>query len=130
MNEAHVMRAMLLARTIAVVGISEDPTRPSHYVSAAMQRSGCRILPINPGVESVLGERCYAALGDLPERPELVNVFRLPRFLPAIVEEMIALGLKQLWVQQGIVNREAAARAEAAGIGVVMDRCLMVESRR
>ncbi len=77
----------------------------------------------------MLGERAYASLADLPVKPDLVNVFRLPRFLPAIVEEMIALGLPALWVQQGIVSLEAAARAEAAGIRVVMDRCLMVEHR-
>ena len=112
-----------------MVGISADPSKPSHYVSAAMQRLGRRILPINPALESVLGEQAYAGLADLPFRPDLVNVFRLPKFLPAIVDEMIALGLKGLWVQQGIVHLEAAAKAEAHGIHVVMDRCLMVESR-
>ncbi len=130
MNEPDVMRAMLRAKTIAVIGISEDASKPSHYVSLAMQGSGHRILPVNPMVAFVLGERCYASLAELPEKPELVNVFRLPKYVPAIVEEMIALGLDQLWVQQGIVHAEAAAKAEAHGIKVVMDRCLMVESRR
>ncbi len=87
-------------------------------------------MPVNPALETVLGEKCYASLADLPVKPELVNVFRLPKFIPAIVDEMIALGLTALWVQQGIVHLEAAAKAEAHGIRVVMDRCLMVESRR
>ena len=130
MNEPEVLRAMLAAKTIAVIGISEDAAKPSHYVSAAMQRQGCRILPVNPAVAEVLGEKAYGSLSELPEMPELVNVFRLPKYIPAIVDEMIALGLKQLWVQQGIVHWEAAAKAEAHGIAVVMDRCLMVESRR
>ena len=130
MNEPAVIARMLLARTIAVVGLSDDPLKPSHYVSKYMQTAGCRILPVNPGVTTVLGERSYASLADLPQKPDLVNVFRLPRAIPAIVEEMIALGFTQLWVQQGIVNEAAAAHAEAHGIAVVMDRCLMVEHRR
>ena len=130
MNEPAVIHSMLQARTIAVVGLSDDPAKPSHYVSAFMQQRGHRILPVNPSLGSVLNETCYASLTDLPCKPDLVNVFRLPRAIPAIVEEMIALGLTSLWVQQGIVNLEAAARAEQAGIRVVMDRCIMIESRR
>jgi predicted CoA-binding protein len=117
-------------RTIAVVGLSDNPAKASHGVSAYMQAHGFRILPVNPGVEQVLGEKSYSSLRDLPEKPDVVNVFRLPKFLPEIVDEMIDLGLKNLWVQMGIVNLEAAAKAEAAGIRVVMDRCIMVEHRR
>ena len=95
-----------------------------------MQGHGYRILPVNPGLEAVLGEKCYSSLSDLPVRPDLVNVFRLPRFIPAIVEEMIALHLPALWLQQGIVHMEAATRAQGNGIRVVMDRCLMVEHRQ
>ena len=130
MNDAAVMANMLTAKTIAVVGLSADPAKPSHYVSKYMQASGARILPVNPTIDMVLGERVYASLADLPVRPDLVNVFRLPREIPAIVEEMMRLGLTQLWLQQGIVHHEAAARARAHGIAVVMDRCLMVEHRR
>jgi predicted CoA-binding protein len=131
MNEPATIRELTQAQTIAVIGISADPTKPSHFVSLAMQRLGRRILPVNPALnEVVLGEAPYASLADLPVKPDLVNVFRLPKFIPAIVEEMIALNLKALWVQQGIVNLEAAAKAEAHGIRVVMDRCLMIESRR
>ncbi|GAA3766656.1 CoA-binding protein [Terriglobus aquaticus] len=129
MNEPDTIRRMLAARTIAVIGLSDDPAKPSHYVSRYMQSAGCRILPVNPSLDHVLGERAYPSLTALPETPELVNVFRLPRYIPAIVDEMIALGLTQLWVQQGILHREAAQHAEAHGISVVMDRCIMVEHR-
>ena len=129
MNEPDVLRRMLAARTIAVVGLSDDPGKPSHYVSHYMQTVGKRIWPVNPALTTVLNETAFPSLTALPEKPELVNVFRLPRAIPAIVEEMIALGLSQLWVQQGIIHPEAAQHAEAHGIAVVMDRCIMVEHR-
>ncbi|MEI9979475.1 MAG: CoA-binding protein [Edaphobacter sp.] len=111
------------------MGLSEVPSKPSHYVSAYMQQHGYKIYPVNPSIPEVLGEKSYATLSDLPIKPDIVNVFRLPKFIPAIVEEMIQLKLPNLWVQQGIINLEAAARAEAAGIHVVMDHCIMVEHR-
>jgi|SRR5271170_6236109 len=135
MNEPEIIRSNLgvttaeKPRTIAVIGLSEDSAKPSHYVSAYMQQRGYKLYPVNPSIPQVLGEKSYASLSDLPIKPDIVNVFRLPKFIPAIVDEMIQLGLPNLWVQQGIVNREAAARAEAAGIHVVMDRCIMVEHR-
>ncbi|MBB5328206.1 CoA-binding protein [Tunturiibacter gelidoferens] len=135
MNEPEVIRSTLGTttpenpRTIAVIGLSEDSAKPSHYVSAYMQQHDYKIYPINPAIPEVLGEKSYASLSDLPIKPDIGNVFRLPKFIPAIVDEMIKLGLPNLWVQQGIVNREAAARAEAAGIHVVMDHCIMVEHR-
>ncbi len=130
MNEAATIRQLLDARTIAVIGLSADPARPSYYVSAFMQQLGRRILPVNPGLHEVLGEQAYPSLSALPVKPDLVNVFRLPQFLPEIVDEMLSLGLDSLWAQQGIVHAEAAARAEAHGLRVVMDHCLMVEARR
>lgn|SRR6187402_977013 len=130
MNEPAIMLEMLRGKTIAVVGLSDNPGKASHGVSVAMQQAGYRIFPVNPAVQTVLGETSYASLADLPERPDIVNVFRLPKAIPGIVDEMIALGLKHLWVQMGIVHREAAERAESAGIGVVMDRCIMVEHAR
>jgi uncharacterized protein len=135
MNEPDVILDMLGGparepRTLAVIGLSGDPGKPSFYVSEYMQQHGFRILPVNPALESVLGEKSYASLADLPLKPDVVNVFRLPKFIPAIVDEMLSLGLKNLWVQMGIVHAEAAARAEAGGIHVVMDRCIMVEHRR
>jgi len=135
MNEPEIIRKMLgttpaeNSRTIAVIGLSEDPAKPSHYVSAYMQQHGYKLYPINPSIPEVLDEKSYASLSDLPIKPDIVDVFRLPKFIPAIVEEMIQLSLPNLWVQQGIINHEAADRAEAAGINVVMDRCIMVEHR-
>jgi predicted CoA-binding protein len=128
MNEPATVRALLQARTIAVIGLSDDSSKPSNYVSAHMQRLGHRILPVNPALAEVLGEKSYPSLSALPVKPDLVNVFRLPKFIPAIVDEMIALGLPAIWIQQGILHPEAAAKAEAHGIQVVMDRCIMVES--
>ena len=132
MNEPEVIEAMLgsgTGRTIAVVGLSQDPARPSHYVSEYMQQHGYKIYPVNPSIDAVLGEKCYASLTALPVKPDVVNVFRVPSQIPAIVDEMLALDLDSMWVQQGIVNLEAAERAERAGIRVVMDRCIMVEHR-
>ena len=133
MNEPEAIEAMLgsgTGRTIAVVGLSEDPARPSHYVSEYMQQHGYKIYPVNPSIDAVLGEKSYASLTALPVKPDVVNVFRVPSQIPAIVDEMLTLGLDNLWVQQGIVNLETAERAERAGIRVVMDRCIMVEHRR
>jgi predicted CoA-binding protein len=133
-NDPQVIHSQLEnAKTIAVLGLSDNPDKPSHYVSAYMQQQGYTILPVNPSLTKVLGERSYPSLTDLVQagiKPDLVNVFRVPSFLPAIVDEMLELGLRNLWVQQGIVNLEAAARAEEGGIRVVMDRCIMVEHRR
>ena len=130
MNEPGLIPDMLAnSKTIAVIGLSDDLGKPSHYVSAYMQQHGYKIYPINPALTEVLGEKSYTSLTDLPIKPDVVNVFRLPKFIPAIVEEMITLGLKNIWIQQGIINLEAATRAEANGINVVMDRCIMVEHR-
>jgi predicted CoA-binding protein len=136
MNEPELIRDMIGVttrenpRTIAVIGLSEVASKPSHYVSAYMQQHGYKIYPVNPSISKVLGEKSYASLSDLPIKPEIVDVFRLPKFISAIVEEMLELGLPNLWVQQGIINLEAAHRAEAGGMHVVMDRCIMVEHRR
>jgi predicted CoA-binding protein len=130
MNEPELILRLLRSKAIAIVGISSNPEKPSHYVAAYLQKLGHRLLLVNPALEVVLGEPCYPTLAALPVRPDLVDVFRLPRFLPEIVDEMIELSLPAIWVQAGIVQVEAAAKAEANGIQVVMDRCLMVESRR
>jgi len=131
MNEPTTIHDMLSnSKTIAVVGLSADESKPSHYVSAYLQQHGYKLCPINPAMSEVLGEKSYPSLTALPIKPDVVDVFRLPSAIPAIVEEMIALGLCNLWVQQGIINIEAARHAEANGIRVVMDRCIMVEHRR
>ena len=135
MNEPELIRNMLGAstkqtpRTLAVIGLSDIPSKPSHYVSEYMQSHGYKIYPVNPSIHEVLGEKSYPSLADLPIKPDIVNVFRLPKFIPAIVDQMLQLGLPNLWVQQGIIHPEAAARAEAGGIHVVMDRCIMIEHR-
>jgi len=133
MNEPEVIEAMLgqgHGRTIAVVGLSDNPAKPSYYVSEYMQRHGYKIYPVNPSLDTVLGEKSYASLSELPVKPDVVNVFRLPKFIPAIVDEMLGLGLKNIWVQQGIIHMDAANRAEEGGMHVVMDRCIMIEHRR
>ncbi len=111
-------------RTIAVVGLSPKPNRPSHGVASAMQRFGYRVVPVRPAVAEVLGERAYADLREVPESIDLVNVFRAPEHVDAIVDACIELRLPALWLQDGVVNVAAAQRAREAGIWVVMDRCI------
>ncbi len=116
------------AKTIAVVGLSSDPTRASHGVSRYMQRAGYRIIPVNPQETEVLGEKAYASLADVPEKVDIVNIFRRPNRVGEVMDAAIARGdVKAVWMQMGIVNEEAAQVAEAAGLFVVMDRCIMVE---
>lgn len=111
-------------KTIAVVGLSPNVARPSYRVSRAMQGFGYRIVPVRPAVTEVLGEKAYARLSDIPFPVDLVDVFRNADEVGPIVDECIALGVKRLWLQDGVVNEEAAERARAAGITVVMDRCV------
>jgi uncharacterized protein len=116
-------------RVIAVVGLSDKPDRDSHRVAAYMQRAGYRTIPVNPAVQEVLGEKSYPSLRDVPEKIDMVDVFRKPDAVPAIVEEAIAIGAKVVWMQEGIVHNEAADRARAAGLKVVMNRCMLREHR-
>jgi len=123
----------LLAHTkrIAVVGLSDKPDRPSYEVAAYMQQAGYRLLPVNPQVQGeILGEKVYASLSDIPEPVDLVNIFRRPEAVPALVEEAIRIGAKAIWMQEGIVHNAAAELARANGLKVVMDRCLLREHRR
>jgi uncharacterized protein len=113
------------ARTIAVVGLSDQPDRPSHGVAAYLKAHGYRIIPVNPGVREVLGEKAYARLEDVPEKIDVVDVFRRPEHVPEIVDAAIAVGAKVVWLQDGIVHEAAAAKARAAGLRVVMDRCML-----
>ena len=122
------IRALLRAvKTIAVLGLSDNPERPSYRVAKAMQGYGYRIVPVRPGQRQVLGETAYARLADLPAVPDLVDVFRAPEHVPGIVDECIALGVKKLWLQESVVNEAAAEKARAAGMVVVMDRCIWKE---
>ena len=119
-----ICQIMHSIRNIAVVGLSANQDRPSYRVSHAMQELGYRIIPVRPKVSEVLGEAAYTDLASVPQQIDLVNVFRAPEHVPGIVDACIALGVKYLWLQDGVVNEEAAQRAQAAGIIVVMDRCI------
>lgn len=111
-------------KTIAVVGLSPRPDRPSHRVAKGMQGFGYRIVPVRPAVAEVLGEKAFPRLSDIPHPVDLVDVFRAADQIDPIVDECIALGIKRLWLQDGVINEKAAERARAAGIVVVMDRCV------
>jgi uncharacterized protein len=115
------------AKTIAVVGLSNNPMRPSHGVSAYMQRQGYRIIPVNPEIESCLGERAYASLADVPEKIDIVDIFRRSEFVEPIVDLAIQLKIPAIWMQEGVIHEKAAEKARAAGALVVMDRCILVE---
>src|SRR5216684_3412264 len=117
-------------KTIAVVGLSSNPMRPSYDVTEYMQAAGYRIIPVNPNERKVLGEKSYARLEEVPEKIEIVNVFRRAEEVPAVVESAIRVGAKVVWMQQGIENEEAAEKARAAGLVVVEDACILVEHRR
>lgn len=110
--------------TIAVVGLSPKPSRPSYCVAAAMQGFGYHIIPVRPAIDELLGEKVYPDLYALPERPELVNVFRAPEHVDPIVDACIVLGIGAIWLQDGVINLPAAEKAVAAGITVIMDRCI------
>jgi len=118
------------SHSVAVVGLSPNPARPSFNVAKALQGFGHRILPVRPLVESVLGEKAYPDLESLPEVPDLVDVFRAAEHVPAIVDSCIRLGIRKLWLQDGIVHEAAALRAQQAGITVVMDRCMLRDHSR
>jgi predicted CoA-binding protein len=120
----EICRILRGVHTIAVVGLSPNPERPSFRVARAMQGYGYRIVPVRPLVREVLGEKAYPDLESLPFKVDMVDVFRAPEHVPAIVESCIALGIPCLWLQEGIVHEEAAQRAHDAGITVVMDRCM------
>ncbi len=117
------------AKTIAVVGLSSSPMRPSYGVAAYMQSQGYRIIPVNPNIHGALGEKAYASLADVPEKIDIVNVFRRSEFVPAVVEQAIALKVPAIWLQEGVVHEAAAAQARQAGILVVMDQCILKEHR-
>jgi len=115
------------ARTIAVVGLSNKPLRPSHGVALYMQQRGYRIIPVNPNIPSVLGEKAYPSLNEVPETIDLVDIFRRPEFVPEVVDQAIALQIPAVWMQEDVIHERAAAKARRAGIFVVMDRCILKE---
>ncbi len=117
-------------KTIAVIGLSDRAFRPSHGVARMMQAEGYRVIPVNPNCKTILGEKCYPSLRDVPQKIDLVNVFRRPVYVDEIVEQAIAVGAKALWLQLGVVNPSAAQRALQSGLDVVMDRCWSIEYQR
>jgi hypothetical protein len=116
--------------TIAVVGLSSNHMRPSNGVGEYLVRVGYRVIPINPNEAEVLGEKSYARLEDVPEKIDMVDVFRRPEFVPDIVESAIRVGAKTVWLQEEVVHEAAAERARSAGLNVVMDKCILKEHRR
>jgi predicted CoA-binding protein len=124
------VEAILNYRNIAVVGISDDPERPSHYVADFLARHGYNIIPVNPKLTEWEGKKCYPDLISIPVKVDVVDIFRRPEAVTPIVEEAIAIKASAVWMQEGIVNEEAAAKAREAGIEVVMDKCMMKEYRR
>ena len=126
----EVERQLTQARTVAVVGVSPRPDRPSHYVAKYLIEQGYDVIPVNPALDEVLGRECYPALSSVPRPIDLVDVFRRSSHVPPIVDEAISLGVRFIWMQDGVVHEEAAARARAAGVSVVMDNCMLREHRR
>ena len=125
--EADILRKY---RTVAVVGLSSNPERPSHGVARYLQELGYRIIPVNPRESEVLGEKSYPDLCSIPEPVEVVDIFRQSRDVPRVVAEAIYIGAKAIWMQEGIMHEAAARRAQEAGLVVVMDRCMRTEHRR
>jgi predicted CoA-binding protein len=131
MDDSEKLRRILRsARTIAVVGLSAQWHRPSYFAAKYMQDHGYRVIPVNPTYDSVLGEKCYKRLADIPEPVDIVDCFRKSEEIPALAEDAIAIGAKVLWMQLGVRNPEARRRAEAAGLDVVEDHCVKIEHGR
>ncbi len=118
------------ARNIAVVGLSNSPLRPSYGVAAYMQSQGYHIIPVNPTISAALGEKAYPSLLDVPEKIDIVDIFRRPEFVPDVVEQAIKLKVPAVWMQEMVIHEQAAEKARQAGILVVMDRCILKEHRR
>ncbi|HUJ23328.1 MAG TPA: CoA-binding protein [Bryobacteraceae bacterium] len=127
---ANVSELLRTARTIAVVGLSSKRYRPSFGVAEYLKGAGYRVIPVNPFESVVLGEKSYRELSDIPEPVDIVDIFRRSEFVPEIVETAIRIGARAIWMQEGVIHEEAASRARAAGLEVIMDRCILKEHRR
>ena len=130
MTDREITDLLRTAKTIAVVGLSSNPTRPSFGVSRFLQRQGFRVIPVNPNETEVLGERAYASVKDVPDQIDIVDIFRRPARVPEVVREALDKGARCIWMQEGVVNDEAARMAEAAGLSVVMNKCILKELAR
>lgn len=118
------------AKNIAVVGLSSSPMRPSYGVAAYMQGNGYKIIPVNPGINGALGEKSYPTLSDVPEKIDIVNIFRRSEAVPEVVDLAIQLKTPVIWMQEDVIHEAAAAKARAAGITVIMDKCILKEHRK
>lgn len=123
-------RQLTQSKTIAVVGMSPRPDRPSHYVAKYLMENGYRIIPVNPAADEILGMKSYPNLKSVPERIDLVDIFRRPREVPPIVDDALEIGVRFIWMQDGVIHEESAAKARAHGASVVMDNCTMREHMR
>jgi predicted CoA-binding protein len=131
MTDSQITELLKSSKTIAVVGLSSNPVRPSFGVSRFLQRQGFRIIPVNPQETEVLGERAYASIKDVPGSVDIVNIFRRPARVPEVVDQVIERGdIRCVWMQEGVISPEGASKAEAAQIPVVMDRCILKELAR
>jgi predicted CoA-binding protein len=131
MSDIQTLRRVLReSRTIAVVGLSADWFRPSYFAAKYMQAHGYRIIPVNPKYPEILGEKSYPDLASIPDKVDIVDVFRKPTDALAVAEQAIAIGARTLWLQIGVINEEAKRKAEAAGLTVIMDRCVKIEYAR
>ena len=131
MDDINTLRRILGEnRVIAIVGLSADWYRPSYFAAKYMREHGYRIIPVNPRYPEILGEKCYGSLRDIPEKVQIVDVFRKTQDVPPVAEDAIAIGAKVLWQQLGVKNEAAAARARAAGLETIMDRCVKIEHAR
>lgn len=126
----EIRQILLVARTIAVVGLSSNPLRPSNFVGFYLRRHGYHVVPVNPREKEALGEKAYASLSEIPFPVDVVDVFRAPQFVPEVAEDAAKIGAKALWLQFGVISPEGARIARDAGLNVVMDRCMKVEHAR
>jgi predicted CoA-binding protein len=125
-----IRRVLSNYKTVAMVGLSANWHRPSNFAAKYLLDHGFKVIPVNPVYDEVLGQKCYSSLKDIPERVDIVDVFRKPEDVPPLVDEAAAIGAKLLWLQLGVINHDAVAQAEAAGLEVVMDRCMKIEFAR
>lgn len=130
MNDQAIVELLQDVNTIAVVGLSPKQDRPSHRVAKHLQEFSYEVIPVRPGVATILGQEVYKSLEDIPIKVDLVNVFRASKFIPEIVDACINLGINKIWVQEGIINLDAEKKAQQAGISIIMDRCIYKEIAR
>jgi uncharacterized protein len=126
----QIAEVLARAKTIAVVGLSSSPLRPSYGVAAYLQSNGYKIIPVNPQINGALGEKAYPSLMEVPEKVDIVDIFRRPEFVPEVVDQAIALNIPCIWMQEDVIHEAAAEKARKAGIMVVMDACILKEHRR